>query len=180
MNRGTRFELKTTSLKIPLDSGAQAEIKKRKDALAVTAATKLKKSLRSSSSTTTTSTSTPSSTSNAIPGSRKLKKTVNGRASASEQQHIGQPSKLFLMLLNSKATLIQRWWRSLRRNAPSFIPNEKLLTVKEDDPVQDEQTEVVRKRRQAIAEQARLVLLFSYRFNLTSIFFKNIRRCCAI
>lgn len=164
MNRGARFELKTTNLKMHVDSGAPTEIKKRKDAPAVTAATKLKKSLRSSSSTAT---STPLSTSHVIPGSRKLKKTGNGRASAADQQHIGQPSKLFLMLLNSKATLIQRWWRSLRRNAPSFIPNDKLLTVKEGDPVQDEQSEVVRKRRQAIAEQARLVLLFSSCLHLT-------------
>lgn len=66
----------------------------------------------------------------------------------------GQPSKMFLMLLDSKAAIIQRWYRSIRKKAPSFIEEKHQLSstlVNHKETVED----AVLKRRRAKAQAAR-------------------------
>lgn len=166
-----RFELKTTNLKFAVNQASNPnpnpnpKMNKRKD-VKVKPATSQKKSLAKPA--LKPSASTPSSIS--LTTARKERKiSVSGRAAEAEHP-MGQPSKLFLLLLNSNATLIQRWWRSLQRNAPSLNPSDSPLSLAANnvcesvDPVQEEQDEVTKKRRQAIAEQARLVMFCSFQF----------------
>ena len=80
-----------------------------------------------------------------------------------EAEPVCQPSKLFLMLLNSKATIIQRWWRNQRRQAPSYIPPVKSQTQDVNPALEvvylglSKDDEETLKRRKAKAKQARLV-----------------------
>lgn len=89
--------------------------------------------------------------------SPKTLKTLKNHSKEKEPLGTGlnQPSKLFLLLLNTKATLIQRWWRQRRLNAPSHIQDE----IKNDDNVVELVEDLVLKRRKAKAEDARMEVL---------------------